>query len=211
MKHAEEAELALFAGGDMALWRRMRVRAHLRRCAHCRMEAARFAEARAVAAEAGGDLPPGVDWNALSREMTGNILVGLEAGECVEGFSRAVSPRRQGWNLALAGGAACLLLVAGVWMNFPGSQWERWTAVFSGIVHPVPEEAQTVAAEPEGPTLEASRAGIGVSGSEGTLKLMTPRGDEVTAVSVSLQGSATASYVDADSGGITIDKVYDAR
>ncbi len=211
MKHAEEAELALYAGGDLAPWRRMRVRAHLRRCALCRMEAARFAASRAVASEAGGDLPPGLDWSALSREMTGNILVGLEAGECVEGFARVPPPRRRGWNLALAGGAACLLLAAGVWMNFPGPQWDRLTAAFSGIVHPLPVEPQTVAAEPQSAMLEASRTGIGVTGSDGSLRLMTPRGQEVTAVSVSLQGSATASYVDADSGQITIDKVYDAR
>lgn len=154
MKHAEEAELALYAGGDLAPWRRMRVRAHLRRCALCRMEAARFAASRAVASEAGGDLPPGLDWSALSREMTGNILVGLEAGECVEGFARVPPPRRRGWNLALAGGAACLLLAAGVWMNFPGPQWDRLTAAFSGIVHPLPVEPQTVAAEPQSAMLE---------------------------------------------------------
>lgn len=211
MKHAQEAELALYAGGDLAFWPGMRVRAHLRRCLLCRTEAARFAAARAMASDAGGEMPPGVDWSALSREMTGNILVGLEAGECVDGFSRVVSPRRHGWNLALAGGAACLLLAAGVWMNFPGPRWDRWTAALSGVVHAPADEPQSIAAEPEIPTLEASRAGIGVSGSDGTLRLMTPRGDEVTAVSVSLQGSATASYVDADSGQITIDKVYDAR
>ena len=211
MKHARETELALYAGGDLALWRRLRVRAHLRRCAVCRNEAARFAATRAMAADAGGDLPPGLDWNALSREMTGNILVGLEAGECVEGFSRAASPGRHGWNLALAGGAACLLLAAGVWMNFPGPIWDRWPAALSGIVHPATEEAQSALAVSASPTLEASRSGIGVSGSDGALKLMTPLGQEVTAVSVSLQGSATANYVDADSGQITIDKVYDAR
>jgi len=211
MKHVEEAKLALYAGGDLALWPRMRVLAHLRRCAFCRAEAVRFAETRAMTADAGGDLPPGLDWNALSREMTGNILVGLEAGECVEGYSRGASPRRHGWNLALAAGAACLLVAAGVWMNFPGRHWDQWSAAFSGIVHPSPEESPSTAAVSASPTLEASRSGIGVSGSDGALRLMTPRGQEVTAVSVSLQGSATANYVDADSGQITIDKVYDAR
>ena len=48
------------------------------------------------------ELPNGLNWNRLSQEMTGNIRVGLAAGEAIALFDKpAPAKHRLGWNAAL--------------------------------------------------------------------------------------------------------------
>jgi hypothetical protein len=63
---------------------------------------------------------------------------------------------------------------------------------------------------PDEVVLEASRSSIQVRENGGTLSLMHPRSDGVT-ISVNMQGSAGARYVDSDTGQVTINRVYYAQ
>ena len=84
MTHAKETDLALFASGDASLWQRLRLRMHLGRCAQCREVAAAYQADREGLKQEASRMPPGVDWEHLAAEMTANIRVGLEAGECAQ-------------------------------------------------------------------------------------------------------------------------------
>ena len=91
MKHPAEAQLALFAGGDLGRWERWRLARHMARCTECRQEVAALqaagAELRQFASEM-PELPNNLGWNRLSQEITGNIRVGLAAGEAIALFDK---------------------------------------------------------------------------------------------------------------------------
>ena len=87
-RHAKETDLALFASGDANLWRGLRLRLHWGRCPQCREIASAYRADREWLKQEASRMPAGVDWEHLAPEMTANIRVGLEAGECV-------APRRR--------------------------------------------------------------------------------------------------------------------
>lgn len=119
MKHPNEADLALFAGHDLNLVFEWRVGRHVARCEQCRGTVDTFASLRSETA-ALGELPAGIAWNRLASEMKANIRLGLEAGECVAGPSRAGGQVGfSGLHTLLAYAAVILLVVAGVWLQRP--------------------------------------------------------------------------------------------
>jgi hypothetical protein len=69
---------------------------------------------------------------------------------------------------------------------------------------------QHPAAGTEDVMLEASSLSLDLSQNGRTLSLMHPHSDAVT-VSVSMRGSLGVRYVDADTGQVTTNKVYDAE
>jgi hypothetical protein len=201
--HIQESELALFFSGDLNLWRDLAVRLHTSGCPACRARVEAFRLDRERLKQEALEMPPGVDWDRLAAEMTANIRVGLEAGECV-------APRRKrrtihwawGWQAAAAAAGITLLIGAALWLNFPESDKEVLGRAMGQLLH-----GRNAPVEDRGPVVEASSSGIELRENGGALKISQGALRPV-AVSVSAQGSASARYVDADTGQVTITSVY---
>jgi hypothetical protein len=212
MSHPNEVQLALFAGGDLGLWDRWRVKRHVSRCSACQSEVAALRTAREQVRDAVPDLPNDLNWNRLADEMTGNIGVGLAAGEAIARFDRPIAgvrPARLGWNAALVLACATVVFVATFWTSLPREQSQHLTSalgkIFTGQTgprHPVVAQDDVM--------LEASSSAIEVKENGRTMMLTHPRSDGVT-VSINMRGSAGVRYVDNDTGQVTTNKVYYAE
>ncbi len=181
MKHLSEAELALYAGGDLNWWKQRWAERHVRSCGLCQTAAAEFSELRS-------EIPvfPKLAWNRLSSEMQANIRLGLEAGECV-----GRSPVRSfvsGQRLAVVGGTLGILMVAGIWMQRPS-------------LH-VPS-ARSIT----GPILEAAESGIQVREGKQTFRIFNSSNRGVR-YSVGSAGELRARSLDPETGNVTITHVY---
>ena len=208
MRHPDEARLALYAGGDLGFFDRVLVRGHLRSCAQCRSAVEGYLHAgKALRAEC-AELPEGLDWDRLAAEMTGNIRVGLAAGECVA--ESHVRERRVLWKPALALLGVSVVMVSAWWLNFPEPQRENLSRGVQKIWKPGVRTAAAVATADTGVYLEVDRAGIQFreNGSAMTLKRPSSVSDTVpVVVTVNTQGSMRARYIDADTGQVTINNV----
>jgi hypothetical protein len=211
-RHVKETDLALYASGDVSLWERAAIHLHVRQCERCREVVSEFrADARALR-DASAGLPEGVDWARLSAEMTANIRVGLEAGECVaprvRGRLRKTMPVSipERWRpLALASAVAAMLtvLLAGAWwLNVPAQDTQALNRVVHSVWHGRPAMS-----DERGAVIEASSEGIELRKNGGALGV-TQDAARLMTVSVSTQGSASAHYVDQDTGQVTITSVY---
>lgn len=188
MSHPAQAELALFAGGDLGWLEQWRVRSHTSRCAACRDEVARFRRASAGLAEAAGELPPALHWSALAAEMRGNIRLGVDAGALVA--PAASRTETLGWRAAAALAALTLIIVSGWWLYVPRIQ--RQQAADLGV------------------SVAVKGDGVELTDGAGTLMLMHPKSTDPGDVTVSVEadGAARARYVDEQSGQVTINNVY---
>jgi anti-sigma factor ChrR (cupin superfamily) len=212
-QHIKELDLALYASGDLRPWERLTVHAHVRRCEGCRAQVEQFrADARTLR-DASKEFPEGVDWARLSAEMAANIHVGLAAGECVSPRTKGKPARTsvgdwvpERWRpLALASCVTALmavLLVGGWWLNVPPQDTQSLNRAMKSVWR-----GRTAAAEERGPVIEASTDGIDLRKDGGSLGVGQDSAQLVT-VSVSTQGSASAHYVDQDTGQVTITSVY---
>ena len=217
MRHPTEADLALFSGGDLGFWDRWRVGRHASRCGDCRRTLEEFGKARESVQEIASELPRDLNWSRLAGDMTGNIRVGLAAGEAIARYDRVsikTKPPRLGWHAAVVLAGACVVFVAVFWMYLPQQQADRLMSALDRargerIGTLVKGHAQTASVADE-VVLEASRSAIQVRENGGALSLMHPRSDGVT-ISVNMQGSAGARYVDSDTGQVTINRVYYAQ
>ena len=216
MRHPDQVRLALFAGGDLGFWDRWRVGRHVSQCDGCRNEVQALRTARDEIRELSAEPPADLNWNRLSEDMTGNLRVGLAAGEAIAGFDRPavrVRPRGLGWNAAMMLAGATVVFVAAFWINLPQRQADNlWNALkrirterLGRIVD------RPVAAGQEGAVLEASQSSIEVKENGRALSLMQHSDANGVSVSVSMKGSAGVRYVDADTGQVTINKVYSAE
>jgi len=219
-RHPDEIQLALLAGGDLGFWSRWHVRRHIAHCPECTAEFAALQSGREQVRELCTEMPAGVNWPRLTQEMTGNIRVGLAAGECIAGFEK--SPRaartfagshKQGlvWNAAMVLACATVIAIAALWIQLPRQEIDRLMGSlqkirFDRIGHVVRGPALVE----EGVVLEASPLSIGIKENGGAMPLLHPRSDGA-AVSVSMQGSAGVRYVDADTGQVTTNRVYYAQ
>ncbi len=190
--HPSDTDLALYTGGDLGLWARLRMARHLRGCAHCQARHRENLRARSALRAMASDLPPGLDWERLSAEMRANIHLGLAAGECV-----ATPPERTaeltGWRpAAVLAGAALVVAVA-------------WYANSS---HPVTPTNMVQVQQPagQGVLLETSATGLEWKEEGHVLTLKHPK-DQDVAFTATLD-SVRARYVDRDSGQVTIHHVY---
>lgn len=209
-RHVKETDLALSASGDLTLWQRAAVHLHVRRCELCADRLEEFRADAKVLRDAAAGLPDGLDWARLSAEMTANIRVGLAAGECVapRGRSRksqsSFIPER--WRpvaLASCGAAMLAMLLAGSWwLNMPSQDVQTLNHVMRSIWH-----GRKAMPEERGPVIEASSDGIELRKDGGSLGVSQDSAQLMT-VSVSTQGSASAHYVDQDTGQVTITSVY---
>jgi hypothetical protein len=208
-RHVRETDLALYASGDVSLWQRAAIHLHVRQCERCRGVVDEFRADARILRDASAGLPEGLDWARLSAEMTANIRVGLEAGECVapRRSRRAVPvsiPER--WRpVAIASAVAAMLTVmlAGAWwLNVPAQDTQSLNRAMRSIWRGRPamsdERVAVIEASSDGIELRKNGGSLGVT--QDAARLMT--------VSVSTQGSASAHYVDQDTGQVTITSVY---
>ena len=202
MKHADQAQLALFAGGDLGFWDRWQVSRHVARCAQCSGEVAALRSVQDDVRAA--ELPKDLNWDRLSQEMTGNIRVGLAAGEAIARFDRpAQRPMRLRWQAAMVFAGATAIFGVAFWTSVPPAQKDHLLASLRRI----PQARATAESTTDEVMIEASPTGIEVKDHGRTLSLTHPHSDGVT-VSVSMRGSAGVRYVDADTGQVTTNKVY---
>lgn len=187
MTHPSDAELALYAGGDLGWFRQRLTERHVRECGQCQDAASGFSELRSDAASF-----PNLSWNRLAAEMQANIRLGLSAGECVT-QSKSVglfAGRRlvTGQRLALAGGVLGVLAVAGMWVQRP---------------IPRPLVSRIVM----GTVLEEAESGIQVREGRQTLRILNSSNRNVS-YSVGGQGELRARSLDPETGNVTITHVY---
>jgi hypothetical protein len=187
MKHPSQATLALHAGGDLGLMARWRTERHVARCERCREEVAAFDSLREMLPDLAET--PEIPWNRLAAEMKANIRLGLAAGECVRSSD---APLREtqwfgGARAAVAFASILTLLVTGVMIERPTPK--------------APRDDRTM--------VQAMDNGIEVRGHGQALRLMHPDRDDVDVTSsVGAQGLMRDSYVDPDSGIMTVNDVY---
>ena len=201
MKHLTDIELALYSSGDLSPWRRAVLSLHAGRCESCGASLAAYHADRKRLLDSADALPEGVDWESLSAEMAANIRVGLAAGECVtprdRKIVRATSKWRQAWVPAAVAAGVTVLMVGAWWLNIPFSN------VAGGRNNAPP--AQIV--DDRTPVVEASSSGISLR-ENGSSLVMSQAGARPVVVSVSLPGSASARFVDSDTGQVTVTSVY---
>jgi hypothetical protein len=211
MKHPDEVQLALFAGEDLGLWDRWQMKRHISGCSSCEGEVVALRTAREQVREAAPDLPKDLNWNRLAEEMTGNIRVGLAAGEAIARFDRPivrVRPARLGWNAVLVVAGATVVFVTAVWTSLPREQAQHLSSALQKIF--TGPSGRHSGVSQDDVMLEASTSAIEVKENGRTMRLTHPRSDGVT-VSISMRGSAGVRYVDNDTGQVTTNKVYYAE
>ena len=157
--------------------------------------------------ELAAEMPAGVNWDRLAAEMTANIRVGLAAGECV-------APRRPQTSVALRMARrrprwpeSAVLLVSAWWLNMPPP---RQVALGRAIAEDRAGAAlarRHSALEDRGPDGGSFRVRNSVAGERRHAGNFAGQ-ERPVSVSVSVQGSASARYVDADTGQVTITSVY---
>ena len=102
-----------------------------------------------------------------------------------------------------------MVVVCALWLNLPRAEWGHLVSALGQVRwNRIRMPVRDLASAQEGVILEVSPAWIQLKEGTGTLSLLHPRVDGVT-TSISMPpGSAGARYVDADSGQVTINKVY---
>ena len=190
-RHPSETDLALLAGGDCNRWQTFFLKRHVASCGDCRDTLASFTELRSDTLElaTNSSVIPETDWNRLSAEMRANIRLGLAAGECVGGAPVEILPAS--WKPRFAMGTACVLLLAGAGFFLHGLLPNDNP---SGVVH-----AAAV--------VESNSTGVQITTGAGSMTLMNHAGvagDQT----VASDGAIRASYVDGDTGTVTVTSVY---
>jgi anti-sigma factor RsiW len=210
-QHIAETDLALYVSGDLGLFRRASVRFHAGRCERCSLLVEAYRADRVRIKNVAAEMPEGVDWDRLSAEMTANIRVGLAAGECV------ARPRQRkpavklavSWRpAAIAAGAVALLSVAWL-LNMPAGTTDELGRALSAVLHghgSVTGGANPVVDDDRRPVVVANQLGIELR--ENNNVMGASQDERPVSVSLSVQGSASARYVNADTGQVTITSVY---
>ena len=216
MSHPNQVRLALFAGGDLSLLDRWRVRRHVSVCSECTTEVQALRQASKQVGELASALPENLNWNQLAQEMTGNIRVGLAAGEAIARFDKpalGVRSRHLGWNAAMVIACATVVFAAAFWINLPQSQANHLLSALRRVrtdrIGTLVQHPLALAGNGD-VVLEASSSSLDLKENGRTLSLMHPHSDAVT-VCASMRGSLGVRYVDADTGQVTTNKVYDAE
>jgi hypothetical protein len=186
MKHPADSQIALYAGGDINLLERWRIGRHVAQCDYCRREVESFRVAAEQVRSASGDIPSDLNWDRLAAEMSANIHLGLEAGECV-----ASTPRRSElitWKAAAVMAGMTIVLAAGWWLNLPMKRQPH-------AIRAAQVEMRTTA------------SGIELNENGNALTLLHTRGRQRPII-VSAPGTLRARFVDTETGQVTINNVY---
>jgi hypothetical protein len=205
-RHVSETDLALYATGDLPLWRGALVRQHVRQCDGCRGLVDALRADREELRRSADDMPAGLEWDQLSAEMTANIRVGLAAGECVTPRERKVAAIS--WRPAAIAAGLVVLLAGAWWLNIPRTDTEiigrALRNIATGGRSATPRDERDAE---RGPLVGASSTGV-VLVEDGGQMGIEQSGLVPVMFSVSTQGSASARYVDQDTGQVTITAAY---
>jgi hypothetical protein len=160
------------------------------------------------------ELPNALNWNRLADEMTGNIRVGLAAGEAIALFDKPLRTKsRLGWHAGMVIAGATVIFAIAFWSSLPPQQAEHLLTSLNRIrterIGTLVHSATVPTGSPEDVILEASSSSIQVR-ENGRAMSLIPHSDGAT-VSVSMHGSAGVRFVDADTGQVTTNKVYYAE
>lgn len=208
MRHPSEYDLAMYATGDLSWWSRPLIRFHLSRCEHCNTQAGEYQQDQARTRDHTGVLPVGIDWERLATEMAANIRVGFAAGECVAPQVKS-NGTRMGWRVAGATAAFAALLVGAWWLNMPASQSASLGRAMKAIAAGRGFQGnRALQFDERGPLVEATAAGIEIRDNGVALGVSSRPGARPVSVSLSVQGTARAHYIDSDTGQVTITSVY---
>jgi hypothetical protein len=191
IRHPDENELALLAGGEAGRMRRFFLDRHVRNCEDCQDRIVEFQEMRA---ELGTVEFPELNWNQLAEEMHANIRVGLEAGECV----RPVTASRSGFRFVtprFTVAFASLALVVGASFLLTESQF-----------HPRPWRP-AILSEGATPVLQATGSGIEFRKGTDSFAFLANNGAPA-GQTVSAQGAMESRLVNGETGLVTINDVY---
>jgi hypothetical protein len=229
-RHIPEAHLALFITGDLGMWKYVQINLHIAGCEVCRARIEAYRMSRQRLKQAAAELPEGTDWDRLAAEMTANIRVGLAAGECVARVSnspwKAVGRKASGWKTAgwttsgwknmaawsaIAAGVALVLSAAWA-LNLPASDGDTLARVMHSLFQGGAQGRSGAArssssVEDRGPVVEASAEGVELR-RNGIAVSIPQAASRPVAITVSAPGSASARYVDDDTGQMTISSVY---
>lgn len=184
--HLSDEILALHTTGDLSWFRAFGVRRHAASCEICRLALAEFSESRQALRDAASELPPEVNWDYMSREMFGNIRVGLEASECVA--PRIQPPEALGWRPAVVIASVMMVIATGWYLSMSRLTPKPFASVKSSSA-----------------SVELTPAGVELRQGNQGFALLNPRANSVT-YSVGAKGAQT-QYVDLDTGQVTIAKV----
>lgn len=195
MRHAGITDLALYAGGDLGLWARIKTHVHVSRCTQCREEVERFADASRELNAAADELPGGLDWDRLAAEMRANVRLGLEAGSIVDEPRHIQEPL--GWRAAFVLAAGTVVIITGWFLHVSPQDHTK-------IAQTLPFAAGI--SIPAGIYIEATQSGVELRENGGAMKLRAPESQPVM-LSVSAEGSVNARYVDSETGQVTINNV----
>lgn len=201
-RHTAETDLALYAAGDLPFWRGAFVRLHVRRCDECRSLVEALRADREDLRRSNDAMPANVDWDQLAAEMTANIRVGLAAGECVTPRERKVAVIS--WRPAAIAAGLIVLLAGAWWLNIPRTDTETIGRALRNIATGGHANSPQ---EEHGPVVGASSSGVVLLENGGQIRI-DQGGLEPVMYSVSTQGSASARYVDQDTGQVTITATY---
>jgi hypothetical protein len=205
MRHPSESDLALYAAGDLSWAKQKFTGRHVVQCGACQSIVVEYSELRPGAQEF-PKLPAGVHtgaaWSRLAAEMSANIRLGIEAGECV-------SPRsagRHGFRSNVRSSIKAPLHFGGV------PSWHRLgiacavLCTVAGVAFII-EHPPSLAAPPiTGTVLEASESGLQISEGSQTLRLLNTSGTDVSHT-VGARGEVGARYLDPN-GYVTVSQVY---
>ena len=206
-QHLTGSDVALYATGDLPLWRRPLARLHASGCAACAERIAAYRSDRDFVRRLATELPHGLNWDRMAAEMTANIRVGLEAGECV---ARRTPARTlsTGWRVAAAAAGFTGLLISAWWINMPASQTASLGRAVKKIAQVRPwRGGPLLPLEEQGPLVEISATGIQLRENGGALGVSQGLARPVS-VTLSAQGAARARYLDQETGQVTITSVY---
>jgi hypothetical protein len=181
MRHPSEADLALYAGGDLRWLERWKIGRHVAGCDRCRVELEAYDDLRSELPEL--NALPGLNWDRLEAEMRANIRLGLEAGRCVR-LGSDHPRRRSGGRALVACATAAALLIAGVALQRPRPKLQ-----ITGV------------------ELGATANGIQLRDGDRALTLLHSGARDVT-YSAGAQGAMRARYIDSETGQVTINNVY---
>jgi hypothetical protein len=204
--HISDTDLALYASGDQSATRALMIRWHIGKCERCRTHLEAFRADRTKVREISSEMPQNIHWDRLAAEMTANIRVGLAAGECVAPRGRKSS---FGWRPAAAMAGLAAVLVTAWWLNMPRSTTQALGRAMTAVVHGHGSVAMPGIGpmDDRGMVVEASSSGIELR-ENGSMLGVTQGAARPLEVSLSAQGSASARYIDTDTGQITITSVY---
>ena len=188
--HPPIDELALYSGGDCGLFDKWRIARHLASCSACTAEMKSFRSIGQNLRAATSDMPAGLNWDRLAEEMSANIHLGLEAGECVA--PPKTNPVHLDWRAAIVMAGMSIALV-GAW-----------------FLNPIPRRSTgEIALRAPKVELRTTSAGLELNENGNSLVLLHgPGKTQQPAMILSAPGSLRARYVDTDTGQITINNVF---